>query len=141
MDTFPTGKSVIDPEKRLGIFLSYVGGNEFQSKTGHLAGVKKGSVCKIIEEVARALVARHKEYIKWPQPEEMRALADENNVKYGLPDLPLGVDGSLIRFARKPRKKECPQGLTRTSSSAARDFRHSTFKSLVTPTISSATSL
>ena len=65
----------------------------------------------------------------------MRVLADENNVKYGLPDLPLGVDGSLIRLARKPRKKECPQGLTRTTSSATRDFRHSTFKPLVTPTI------
>ena len=63
-DDFPTGRNAIDPKKRLGIFLSYVGGNEFQSKTGHLAGVKKGSVCKIIEEVARALVARHKEYVK-----------------------------------------------------------------------------
>ena len=86
----------------------YVGGNKFQSKTGHLAGVKKGSVCSIIEEVARALVARHKECIKWPEPEDMRALANENNVKYGLPDLPLGVDGSLIWLAGKPRKKECP---------------------------------
>ena len=72
-DHFPTGKNAIDPEKRLGIFLSYVGGNKFQSKTGHLAGVKKGSVCSIIKEVARALVARHKECIKWPEPEGVRA--------------------------------------------------------------------
>ena len=100
-DNFPTGKNAIDPEKRLGIFLSHIGGNEFQSKTGHLAGVKKGSACIIIEEVARALVARHKEYIKWPQPEEIRAVADENNAKYGLPNLPLGVDGSLISRAVK----------------------------------------
>ena len=108
MDNFPTGRNAIDPEKRLGIFLSFVGGNEFQSKTGHLTGVKKGSVCSIMEEVAKALVARYKKYIKWLQPEEIRALADENNVKYGLPDLPLEVDGPLIRLVRKPRKKECP---------------------------------
>ena len=84
----------------------------WQSKTGLLAGVKKATACGIIGEVAEALVARTHDYIKWPLEDEMRVLADENNVKYGLPNLPLGVDGSLIKLDGKPSTDECPPNTT-----------------------------
>ena len=71
-------------------------------------GVKKNQTNLIVEEVAKALVARSRDYIKWPEPDEMKVLAEENNVKYGLPMMPLGVDGSLIRLAAKPSQDECP---------------------------------
>ena len=79
-----------------------------QVKTGHLAGVKKNQTNLIVHEVAKALVARSRDYIKWPAPDEMRALADINNEAFGLPNMPLGVDGSLIRLAAKPSIEECP---------------------------------
>ena len=73
-----------------------------------MAGVKKAATCDIVGEVAKALVAKLRDYIKWPKPEEMRVLAQDNNEKYGLPNMPLGVDGSLIRLAGKPSKEDCP---------------------------------
>ena len=77
-----------------------------------MAGVKKATAGKIVGEVAEALVARTRDYIKWPQEDELRVLADENNVKYGLPNLPLGVDGSLIKLDGKPSVDECPTNTT-----------------------------
>ena len=77
-------------------------------KSGHRAGVKKAQTCDIIGEVAKALVARSRDFIQWPEPGEMRLLANENNRDYGLPNVPLGVDGSLIKLAEKPSKGECP---------------------------------
>ena len=68
-----------------------------QFKTGHLHGVKRNQTNLIVAEVAKAFAARTRDFIKLPAEEEMKTLAEENNQKYGLPMMPLGVDGSLIR--------------------------------------------
>ena len=77
-----------------------------------MAGVKRNQTSLIIGEVAKALVKRSREYIKWPGQSEMRQLADENNEEFGLPNVPLGVDGTLINLSAKPRAEECPPGMT-----------------------------
>ena len=92
--------SVID----LFIFSQYI--------AGHLAGVKSSQSSDIVGEVAKALVSRSRDFIKWPKASEMRILADENNEEFGIPDLPLGVDGCHVRLWKKPWKSDCPPRTT-----------------------------
>ena len=68
-----------------------------QVKTGHLHRVKRNQTNLIVAEVAKAFAAWIRDFIKLPAEEEMKILAEENNQKYGLPMMPLGVDISLIR--------------------------------------------
>ena len=60
-----------------------------------MAGVSEAQVARIIREVAKGLVKRSRDYIKWPTSAEMRQLADENNEEFGVPNTPLGVDGKF----------------------------------------------
>ena len=60
-----------------------------------MAGVKKSQTSVIIREVAKALVDRSRDYIKWPKPSELKRLAEENNEEFGIPGCPLGVDGKF----------------------------------------------
>ena len=77
----------------MAIFLSYCAAGDMQYRVGNMLGVEKSQTSKIIREVAVALVRRTRQYIKWPAPDEMRRLSDENNEEFGIPDCPLGVDG------------------------------------------------
>ena len=45
-----------------------------------------------------------------PDSAEMRVLADENQVRFGLGNCPLAVDGTSIKLANKPTKEELPEG-------------------------------
>ena len=72
--------------------------NYLQYRVAQMAGVSEAQASRIIQEVAKGLVKRSRDYIKWPRPDEMRQLADENNEAFGLPNTPLGVDGEINAF-------------------------------------------
>ena len=74
--------------------------------------MKKSCACKTARRVAVAIVNKSPALINMPTQGEMRKSADALFARFGIPNAPLGVDGTHVRLGKKPSNKELPPGLT-----------------------------
>ena len=82
----------------------------FQKVTGRLAGVDKGTVSRVVREVAALLCSKSRDFIRMPDRSEMRLLADANRDRFGFGNTPVAVDGCLIELRGQPQEDELPEG-------------------------------
>ena len=78
---------------------------------GDAAGAKKSTANDIIRRVSDAIASRSHHLIKLPDRAEMRRGADRLFDRFGLPDMPLGVDGTHVPLHHAPYRSDCPPGL------------------------------
>ncbi|MEX1351296.1 MAG: transposase family protein [Desulfobacterales bacterium] len=77
---YVAGRSAVEPDKKLAIFLKYVGGRQTIYDIGQTFGVTDFSVIKSRREVSQAILDNLLERtIKWPGAAEKRQIADNFN--------------------------------------------------------------
>jgi hypothetical protein len=101
----------LNPEQQTCLTLTFFASGSFQHVSGYMAGVKKTTAWATIRRVSRALVALSDQLIAMPTIAEMRASSEKHWEKYGIPNAPLGVDGTHIRLGKLPSQIELPAGL------------------------------
>jgi hypothetical protein len=127
----------LNPVQQICLAMTFFASGSFQHVSGYMAGVKKSTACMTIRRVARALVAKSDQLIAMPTRAEMRSLSEKHVAKYGVPNAPLGVDGTHIRLGRAPSQAELPAGIVpqdffcRKQNSGASTARYKTINILL----------
>ena len=78
------------------LFTSYLGTGAVQWFIATPSGAKKSTANDIVRRVSDAIAARSHHLIKLPNQAEMRESADRLFDRFGVPDMPLGIDGTHI---------------------------------------------
>ena len=94
----------VPPLHPVCIYLSHMGGAEFQRMTRWCGGVSKSTARLCLIHVVNVLVKRKAEFINMQEVDGMHETARRMFDKYKLPRFSMAVDGMQVPFREAPRK-------------------------------------
>jgi len=109
---FPNNRGLpLSPLQQVCLTLSYYTSGCYLRAAGYFIGVKRACACTTQKRVSSALCKKSHHLIKLPRPEELREAANDLCTQFGIPNCPLGVDGTHIRLENSPIQDDLPEGV------------------------------
>ena len=93
----------LTPLQQVCLALNFYGGGHYTRVAGLCSGVSQSAAWNAIERVTNELCRIKDQVIQLPSDQEVRASADRNYARFGLPRFFAGVDGVIMKFEEKPR--------------------------------------
>ncbi len=100
----------LSPLQQVALALAFYASDSFLRIAGRMMGVKKNCAHVTVKEVTNVFCRSSHKFISMPTNAEMRESANKLSERFGIPNIPLGVDGTQIRLDKKPNESEI-QGL------------------------------
>ncbi len=94
------------PFLQVALMLAYMANGSFQHVCGVIIGASKTTAHVVIHRVMESFMNNCHGVISLPTETEMRDSAENIFRRFGLPNIPLGVDGTFIRLGKKPLNAE-----------------------------------